>query len=287
MIEIVKDNSLKTFLDEAGPLLYQNEPSNSLILGVAEGMQRSVPKNAPLLIRVLENGRTVSAAIQNLPSHLILTNGTTEELEKLADFVFKLRASFPGVVGPSREAEFFAKQWSALTNENHELGMDQKLYKLEQVIHPPKMLGLFRTVESSEVELVTKWMMGFAAESLPPAERHDENYWKDFAEKTIGNQMAHCWVVNDVPVALACFSRPTLNGVTINGVYTPVEFRKKGYASIAVAHLSQKMLDSGKKFCVLYTDLANPTSNKIYQDIGYREESESRFYNFTVSKLAT
>ncbi|WPU66613.1 GNAT family N-acetyltransferase [Peredibacter starrii] len=284
MIEVVRDESVNTFLDEAGPLLYQNEPTNSLILGVAEGMLRSAPKIPPLLLRVLDNGQTISAAIQNRPSNLILSNGTLEGMEELSQFLHQLGASIPGVVGPSKEVEFFAKSWSILANQNIEFGMYQKLYKLEQVIHPTQVSGSLRTIMPSEVDLVTKWMLGFAAESLPPAERHDESYWKEFAEKTISNQFAHCWVVNDVPVALACISRPTLNGITINGVYTPVEYRKKGYASHAVARLSQKMLDSGKKFCVLYTDLANPTSNKIYQDIGYKEESDSKFYNFKATQ---
>ena len=48
------------------------------------------------------------------------------------------------------------------------------------------------------------------------------------------------------------------------------EFRGRGYASNCVAALTQKMLDQGRKFCFLYTDLSNPTSNKIYQQIGYR-----------------
>lgn len=63
-------------------------------------------------------------------------------------------------------------------------------------------------------------------------------------------------------------------------VYTPPEFRKNGYASFVVAELSQKILNSGKKFCILYTDLANPTSNKIYQNIGYKEVADSKHMIF-------
>jgi predicted GNAT family acetyltransferase len=62
----------------------------------------------------------------------------------------------------------------------------------------------------------------------------------------------------------------TPSGVRISYVFTPQEFRGRGYASALVAQLSQKMLDSGKRFCFLYTDVANPTSNRIYHKIGYR-----------------
>ena len=68
---------------------------------------------------------------------------------------------------------------------------------------------------------------------------------------------------------MAGSSRGTPNGATISAVYTPPEHRGNGYASACVAALSQWLLDDGKHFCTLYTDLSNPTSNKIYQNVGY------------------
>jgi predicted GNAT family acetyltransferase len=58
-------------------------------------------------------------------------------------------------------------------------------------------------------------------------------------------------------------------------VYTPPEKRNRGYASSLVAALSQHLLDGGRKFCFLYTDLANPTSNKIYRALGYEHVGDS------------
>jgi hypothetical protein len=68
--------------------------------------------------------------------------------------------------------------------------------------------------------------------------------------------------------------RPTRSGISVSGVYTPPEHRKHGYASACVAALSQQLLDQGYKFCSLFTDLANPTSNKIYNRIGYQPVSD-------------
>jgi hypothetical protein len=73
---------------------------------------------------------------------------------------------------------------------------------------------------------------------------------------------------------------PTPNGIRIGPVYTPPEHRGKGYASNLVATQSQWLLDSGRRFCFLYTDLANPISNSIYQRIGYRQVAESAEYSF-------
>jgi predicted GNAT family acetyltransferase len=75
---------------------------------------------------------------------------------------------------------------------------------------------------------------------------------------------------------------PTPNGIRINAVYTPPEFRRRGYASACVAEVSQRMLDSGRKFCFLFTDLANPTSNKIYKAIGYRHVADGQHITFDV-----
>ena len=71
-----------------------------------------------------------------------------------------------------------------------------------------------------------------------------------------------------------------LNGIAIGGVYTPPESRGHGYASACVAALSQRQLDAGRAFCALYTDLANPTSNSIYQKIGYRPVRASAMVEF-------
>jgi predicted GNAT family acetyltransferase len=58
-------------------------------------------------------------------------------------------------------------------------------------------------------------------------------------------------------------------------VYTPPYFRNRGYAGACVARLSRQILDGGKKYCVLYTDLANPASNSLYMNIGYKPVCDS------------
>lgn len=79
---------------------------------------------------------------------------------------------------------------------------------------------------------------------------------------------------------MAAVARPTLHGITVNLVYTPPEQRGRGFASNCVAALSQRMLDGGYQFCTLFTNLANPTSNDIYQQIGYRSIADFNEYRF-------
>lgn len=280
MFKIVCDDSCEKFLGEAGELLYQDEPTNSLMLGLCEGMKSAPPKNSPLLLRIVENDKTVSAAIQTPPMNLVITYCEDRALVVLADHLKSVGASFPGVVGPAAESEFFAAEWTKLTTKKHRLGMGQKIYKLENVLFPQGIDGTFRVAKLEELEIVSDWLMAFAKESLPASDQRGENQWNALARAAVEKQNAHFWIKNDQPVSMAFASRPTKNGVTVNAVYTPPGFRKNGFASAVVAHLSQKLLDTGKNFCVLYTDLANPTSNKIYQDIGYREVADSKLFVF-------
>jgi len=88
------------------------------------------------------------------------------------------------------------------------------------------------------------------------------------------------WEVDGRPVSTASAARAQRHGVTISRVYTPPEHRRHGYASACVAALSQRQLDAGYEYCCLYTDLANPTSNAIYQRIGYVPLADASHYRF-------
>jgi predicted GNAT family acetyltransferase len=88
------------------------------------------------------------------------------------------------------------------------------------------------------------------------------------------------WEVAGVAVAVSGWGGPTPNGIRIGPVYTPPELRGRGYGTALVADLSQKLLDRGRRFCFLYTDLANPTSNALYERIGYVRVCESAMVAF-------
>ena len=82
------------------------------------------------------------------------------------------------------------------------------------------------------------------------------------------------------PVSFGGFGGLTPNGIRIGPIYTPPELRRRGYASALTAALTQMLLDRGRRFCFLFTDLANPTSNSIYQRIGFRPIGDYRVVAF-------
>ncbi len=95
----------------------------------------------------------------------------------------------------------------------------------------------------------------------------------------------YLWVVAGRPVSMVGVSGETPNGIRVAPVYTPPELRGRGYASALTAAVTQAQLDEGKRYCFLFTDLANPTSNHIYQAIGYEPVADASDYRFDAAEI--
>ena len=118
--------------------------------------------------------------------------------------------------------------------------------------------------------LVTEWLAAFQRDVWGTDPTGPET--AAMADRWVGDargRALYLWEVAGRPVSMAGASGATPRGIRIGAVYTPPEGRGRGYASNLVAAVSQAQLDAGRTFCCLYTDLANPTSNHIYQEIGY------------------
>jgi len=123
-------------------------------------------------------------------------------------------------------------------------------------------------------------MLDFYAEALPePADEAETATGIDLSLAGRGRRF-YLWD-DGQPVAMSGAGGQTPHGVRIGPVYTPPEHRRRGYASALVAAISQAQLDAGRTFCFLYTDLANPTSNHIYQAIGYESVTDALLVAFS------
>jgi predicted GNAT family acetyltransferase len=124
---------------------------------------------------------------------------------------------------------------------------------------------------------VTCWWAAFGAEALPD-DHQDAARPIDARLNRPG--LLWLWEVDGEPVSTAYLSPLAAQVSRVSGVYTPPDLRGRGYASACVATMSQRALDGGAVACMLYTDLANPTSNKIYQAIGYRPVADVQEWRF-------
>ncbi len=157
----------------------------------------------------------------------------------------------------------------------------QGIYALDSVVSPASPTGGPRAATSDDRELLVRWWGEFGLEALGALEQDEEQNRRSVDHRLTapGNGIA-LWEDGGEPVSAVGFGSPTPTGVRIGPVYTPPEHRGRGYASALTAHVSAEQLAAGRSFCFLYTDLANPTSNKIYVAIGYRRVCDSIQYAF-------
>lgn len=260
------------FLSQTHTLLEQNEAANGLILGTCLRMQAHPESTAapPLLAAVADDANVVvAAAMMTPPYKLVLCaplGNPQAALFALARNLIDHGRLVPGVHAQSDAARQFAEIWVHLTNANYTRSQSERIYVLHAVHMPLDVPGELRLATPADQKMAARWTSAFQAEALPHEPRQDVSA---IVEKRIANRSLYLWD-DDGPVSMAGAGRPTAHGITINLVYTPPERRRRGYASTCVAHLSQRMLEGGYAFCTLYTDLANPTSNHIYQALGYR-----------------
>lgn len=270
------------FLETAEETLLREEALYNLILGVASRVRdgRSYGDDPPYFLSVLEAGELRAAAVRTPPHPLILAvpRGDVGAIEAVVNHLLESDPDLPGVNGLVPHAAAFAQLWERRRPVRVEVGIQLRIHELRTVIPPSGVPGVLRPPCEEERDILAAWIQGFQAEAVPddPLTNPHEILDRFFA----GGTTLRVWD-DDCPVSMAGSSRSSVHGATVSLVYTPPENRDRGYASACVAGLSQLLLDQGYAFCSLYTDLANPTSNKIYRAIGYRPLGDATVYRFS------
>ncbi len=268
-MNVVRHKTAADFLAQASHWLEQAEAENNLILGIAAFFKSSArqPKIEPYYLTVHNDGMIVGAALMTPPRRLLITRMPAPAVALLAGHFLTEGTPVPGVLGPKECTRAFAENWRANTGVSSRVKMCERIYACAAVIPSVSSPGFLRTATTEDESLLVKWAGEFCRE----AHIEDETtYMQSQIPILIKKDCLYVWENGEV-VSMADLRRDTAHGIAVSLVYTPSRWRNKGYASSCVASLTKRMLDSGKKFCCLFTDLANPTSNSIYRKIGYRE----------------
>ena len=275
---VVRDSNPAVFLQDAGPLLYAREAEYGLPLGLVEALQTYLkPEITPLLLRVTESGVTTAVCVQTRPENVMVSHLSDDQAAALSAYFHEHKISLAGAIGPAQSVRAFCASYSEAPVH---VRMSQRILQLTQVNPPQLAPGRLRIAESTDFDTVSRFFHEFHVECLPYEIPTPESLAR-LIEDRIGRKTVYLWEWDDSVVSSAHTTRPTRNGMSIGPVYTPPTARGKGYASNLMAALSQRLLDGSKRFCVLFTDTRNPTSNKIYESIGYREIGTSEFLSYT------
>lgn len=265
-----QDSSAADFLRLAEPFLVQAEAENNLLLGISLLMKPQPAKQqAAHFYRISEHEQIACAALLTHSKALLLSSASEQAVFTLAQTLHAKKTQLHLVKGPSHTVESFTQHWMKLSGQRLRAHMDENLLRLDQVNLPPAVAGWMRLAEPKDLDVVSVWFAAFSRD-LQASEVMSLAEARQTVAQSIAADWIYLWETSAGPVAMAQIGFETPNSIEVHAGYTPPEFRKKGYSSMIVAELSQLMLQRGKKFCVSHTDINNPTSNKIYQGLGYK-----------------
>ena len=264
--------SASAFLRDVQPWLAREEVHNSLMLGIASRVASAAqtPENPPYFAAVLDGASVVFAALMTPPYRVVVCGeeaAAPEAIHLLLTDLREKRLPVPGVIGRTWVATQFAQAWAREVGEPAERTRDERLYALERVQPVSAPGGTMRAATPNDVPTLVPWLRTFHDEANP--DNPIEDPWR-VARRGIDNGRLFVWDAPG-PVSMAGISRRTGANISIAPVYTPTEYRNRGYGTALVAALSQRLLDAGHTTCCLFADLANPVSNHIYQKIGFRK----------------
>ncbi|BAY40551.1 hypothetical protein NIES2111_49370 [Nostoc sp. NIES-2111] len=277
-MRIYKFTDATQFYQRVKDYLLKQEALHNLLLGMCNGLIHNPEKfpETPYLVTVEKEDNIIGVVMRTPPQNLVLSQfQDITAIQVLTQDIYSLFPSLPGVIAPKYESENFALTWYSLTNQTYQLKVALRAFKLEKVQQIPSARGYLRQAVQEDKELLVRWYQDFYLEALNETALNAE----EWAKWVLQEGRAYLWQ-DEIPVSIVCSGNLTPNGIRINMVYTPPEYRRRGYASAAVMNLSQSLLNQGHQFCFLFTDLANPTANHIYQDIGYQSVGDWHQYSF-------
>jgi len=287
-VEYTEYHDVQAFLNTTQLVFEENEVLLGLMLGISLRLAENPLHYGtnPYLATVADHEDLQLIALMTPPHKLQVASfsgDSTKAIELLALNLQKGGWTVPAVLAEEELAKCFEAEWKVLTGVQSEHGMRQRIYQLCTVKHHDYPSGRFRQATAEDLSFAATWNASFHDDCFSSSNS------KECTKATrtmIENGDLYIWE-DPLPVSMAGFSRPTKTGVSVGSVYTPPEFRKHGYASALVASLSALALKNGRKFCTLYTDLSNPTSNSIYQNIGYDVVADVMDVNFATSDSIT
>jgi predicted GNAT family acetyltransferase len=239
-----------------------------VLLTVLDGMVRG---GAPvgLMVAARESGRVAGVALRS-PGRLLLVSAMPVEFAPaIAELVVRVDPTARGVAGPVPGAEVFARAIAERTGAVVDVHTRTRLFVLGELIDPAGVPGRARTAGAADVGVLAEWRRAFVVEAH--GGWTDPEPAEDQVRRSMGLGSAEVlWEVDGIPVSQAS-ARPVLAGTSrIGPVYTPPEHRRHGYAAAVTTAASRWALDAGAQRVLLFTDLANPTTNALYPRIGYR-----------------
>jgi uncharacterized protein len=274
-MEVREHADASAFLAAGAPVLGADEARHNLIYGICSTLVAAPGAYPDARLWTVHDGEVVAAALMTPPFNIVVAQPRDDQALRFLAHELK-SLEIPGVTGALPEADVFADAWGG----QRRLRMSQGIYAARTVRPPTGVPGAPRAATTADRELVLEWLRTFQDEALDEDAPHVE------LEPAVDRRLASddagfvLWEDGGEAVSICGYGGRTPRGTRIGPVYTPPERRRRGYGSAVTAHVTKEQLDGGLDYCFLYTDLTNPTSNRIYMQIGYERVCASAEYVF-------
>ncbi len=277
MITIKAYQSPQQFLDDTQDLLEQREVENNLILGICNNIEDKIKEYKDyVFINSLDDSGIQATSIKTTQGAVV--SGVTRDLqhiENLANYYLDNDIDLPGAIGES----FYSTGFSRFYSKRHINEMSLIVHKLTSVNNLPSASGKLEPANTGDIDLIADWTINFDRDAqIFPVKSRGRVLEETRGRIAAGNLFK--WIDEGETVSIAAIVRKTRRVGIVGIVYTPNELRQRGYATSCVQKLSEYVLESGFKYCGLFTDKLNPTSNHIYKKIGYEPVTEFTAFNY-------
>jgi RimJ/RimL family protein N-acetyltransferase len=278
-------DSLDAFLAAADDHLRADPVQHTVALTVLETLRQAGPNafgDSPPVFGWHESasGGTDGAFFQTPPFPVLISSLPAGSADWLLDDLAASRPAPIGVNVTSADEPSVLAAWAALTGGTAVSRLRSRLHKL-WVLTPPEPMppGAARVADDGDRDLLVDWCTAFARETTAGAPGR--------AERMVDDRLSHhgftLWESGGEPVSLAGLQREVAGVARVTDVYTPPAHRRRGYGGAVTAAVSRSALAAGASAVVLFTDLANPTSNALYQRLGYRAIGDRVTLDLTTS----
>lgn len=279
-------DDINEFYKVAYPFLLEHEAENNLPLAILISLKKNIDNSGeekPLLF-ILTKAKIVKLIAIRTPSRDLLISYTDDlsTIDALTDALRKRGEKLPGVLSFQEAADKFAEQWCEKNSLKCDLFRKERIYRLIKVSEETLGNREFSVASKVHQKLVFQWVREMMNEAIINTTEADIQRMIEILREEFDRDRSHMYLLfeSDEPVSMAREAIKTPNGVFVNFVYTPIPLRRRGYATECVAKLSKHLLEEGNRYCFLFTDLSNPTSNSIYQKIGYNHVIDDNHYKF-------
>lgn len=245
----------------------ESDPAANTVIGTVAEMHRGRDDSPPAWwFVVTDDGSPVGLAMLVPPWPVYIGPIPAPGPALVVDAIAELGLPVHGINGEQESVRAAVTRWQRRTPDVR-VGATRpmRLFRLDRLA-PPAVPGSSRLATSADLDVLLPWYRAFSAELGSGGHEIEQSV----RYRLEGHGGFTLWERGGEPVSLAGFS-PTIAGVArIGPVYTPPEHRRRGYGAAATAAASVAASTADTEAVVLFTDLGNPTSNKIYAQIGYR-----------------